>query len=252
MGKIKKIKAERKRAEVEKNLKRALSRKRFALGLVVLVVLLAVGGGGFYGYRFLNAKYKVGEKVAGYFKKKNKEGVKVEKKTYLKAPEMQINPTKKYTAKFQTSKGDFEIELLAQKAPKTVNNFVFLSKEGFYDGLIFHRVINDFMIQGGDPQGTGMGGPGYKFDDEINDVKLVKGVLAMANSGLDEAGKGTNGSQFFIVTKDAADWLDGKHTAFGRVTKGMDVVLDIQSVEVGANDRPTEEVVVKKISITEE
>ena len=114
-----------------------------------------------------------------------------------------------------TNHGPIELELFAEDAPKTVENFVKLSKDGYYDGLVFHRVIKDFMIQGGCPQGTGTGGPGYEFEDEINEHKIVRGALAMANRG-----PGTNGSQFFIVTTDAAPWLDGKHTVFGRVESG--------------------------------
>ena len=123
------------------------------------------------------------------------------------------------TATMQTTEGPIVFELFDEDAPKTVENFRKLAAEGFYDGLTFHRVIKDFMIQGGCPQGTGTGGPGYTFEDEINDHKVVRGALAMAN-----AGPNTNGSQFFIVTTDAAPWLDGKHTVFGQVSEGMDVV----------------------------
>ncbi len=154
----------------------------------------------------------------------------------------------------KTNMGDITIELLADKAPKTVENFVKLAGSGFYDGTRFHRVIKDFMIQGGDPlskdaskqQLWGTGGPGYQFADEINDVKLVRGILAMAN-----AGPNTNGSQFFIVTTAATPWLDGKHTAFGRVTAGMDVVDKIEGTPTGAADRPTSDVIVEKVTITQ-
>lgn len=247
MGKIKKIKAERKRAEVERQLKKAQQLKLISKIAILGVFVLALAGGGFYGYKILDSKYKVGSKIASVFKKETKKEEKVERKTYATAPEMKIDIKKQYTAKFETSKGNFEIELYAAKAPKTVNNFVFLAREKFYDGLIFHRVIKDFMIQGGDPQGTGMGGPGYKFEDEFNDVKLIQGVLAMANSG-----PNTNGSQFFIVTKDKTDWLDGKHTAFGKVTSGLEVVQVIEKVETGESDKPKEDVVINKITITEE
>ncbi|MBW6431849.1 peptidylprolyl isomerase [Patescibacteria group bacterium] len=159
---------------------------------------------------------------------------------------MQIDISKEYIANFETNKGNFKIKLYTKDAPKTVNNLVFLSREGFYDGLTFHRVIKDFMIQGGDPNGDGTGDPGYKFEDEINDRKLVKGVLAMANSGPD-----TNGSQFFIVTAEATDWLDGKHTAFGEVIEGLDVVMSIQEVETGENDKPASPVVINRIEIIE-
>src|SRR3954449_7591830 len=134
-----------------------------------------------------------------------------------------------------TNHGAIEIELYEDDAPKTVENFVKLARDGFYDGVIFHRVIKDFMIQGGDPTGTGTGGPGYTFEDEINDKKIVRGALAMAN-----AGPNTNGSQFFVVTTGAAPWLDGKHTVFGEVIDGMDVVDAIESVPTGAGDKPLE------------
>jgi len=137
---------------------------------------------------------------------------------------MAIDPAKKYTATFNTSRGEIVCELFASDAPKTVNNFVFLAKEKFYDGTVFHRVIADFMVQGGDPTGTGRGGPGYKFEDETkaNPNKHAPGTLSMAN-----AGPNTNGSQFFITHVETA-WLDGKHTVFGNVTKGKDVVDKIQ------------------------
>src|SRR6202044_1833880 len=128
------------------------------------------------------------------------------------------------TATLTTNRGAVEVELFDEDAPKTVENFVRLSRDGFYDGVIFHRVIPNFMVQGGDPTGTGSGGPGYRFDDEPNDHRVERGVLAMAN-----AGPNTNGSQFFIVTAEACPWLDGLHTVFGRVSSGMDVVDAIES-----------------------
>ena len=137
------------------------------------------------------------------------------------------------TANMNTTSGTIEIELFDDAAPKTVENFRKLAADGFYDGIIFHRVITDFMIQGGCPEGTGTGGPGYTFEDEFNDHKVVRGALAMAN-----AGPNTNGSQFFIVTTDAAPWLDGKHTVFGQVTAGMDAVDAIEGTPTGAGDRP--------------
>jgi cyclophilin family peptidyl-prolyl cis-trans isomerase len=147
-------------------------------------------------------------------------------------------------ATMQTNHGAIEIELFDDDAPKTVENFKKLAQDGFYDGVIFHRVIGDFMIQGGDPTGTGSGGPGYQFEDEFNDHKVEKGALAMAN-----AGPNTNGSQFFIVTADACPWLDGKHTVFGRVTGGMDVVAAIDQVETGPGDRPREDVRIESVSL---
>src|SRR5437867_3239927 len=147
-------------------------------------------------------------------------------------------------ATMQTNHGMIELELFDDDAPKTVENFTKLARDGFYDGVIFHRVIQDFMIQGGDPTGTGSGGPGYQFEDEFNKRLVERGALAMAN-----AGPNTNGSQFFIVTADACPWLDGKHTVFGRVTNGMDVVDVISKVETGAADRPREDVVIERIDL---
>ena len=147
-------------------------------------------------------------------------------------------------ATLQTNHGAIDIELYDEDAPKTVENFKTLAQKGFYDGVIFHRVISDFMIQGGDPTGTGSGGPGYRFDDEFNDHKVERGALAMANMG-----PNTNGSQFFIVTADACPWLDGKHTVFGRVTSGMDVVTAIEQVETGPGDRPREDVRIESVSL---
>jgi len=148
------------------------------------------------------------------------------------------------TGTLQTNKGAIEFELFDDDAPKTVDNFLKLAREGFYDGVIFHRVIPDFMIQGGDPTGTGRGGPGYQFEDEFNDNKVVRGALAMAN-----AGPNTNGSQFFIVTAEATPWLDGKHTVFGRVTNGMDVVDEIENVDTDANDKPREDVTIERVEL---
>jgi cyclophilin family peptidyl-prolyl cis-trans isomerase len=148
------------------------------------------------------------------------------------------------TATMKTSEGDIVLELFEEDAPKTVSNFKKLASEGFYDGLIFHRVIADFMIQGGCPQGTGTGGPGYTFEDEINQHKIVKGALAMAN-----AGPNTNGSQFFIVTTEEAPWLDGKHTVFGEVRDGMDVVDRIGTTETDGRDRPVEPIGIETIEL---
>src|SRR6476619_3022317 len=144
-----------------------------------------------------------------------------------------------------TNHGSIELELFDDAAPKTVPNFVKLAQDGFYDGVIFHRVIQDFMIQGRDPTGTGSGGPGYQFEDEVNDHKVVRGALAMAN-----AGPNTNGSQFFIVTTGAAPWLDGKHTVFGQVTSGMDVVDAIEGVDTGPGDKPREDVRIESVTVS--
>jgi cyclophilin family peptidyl-prolyl cis-trans isomerase len=147
-------------------------------------------------------------------------------------------------ATMTTNHGEITLELFDEDAPKTVDNFRKLARDGFYDGLIFHRVIKDFMIQGGCPQGTGTGDPGYKFDDEINPHKVVRGALAMAN-----AGPNTNGSQFFIVTTAAAPWLDGKHTVFGEVTGGMDVVDAIEATPTDGRDRPREDARIEKLEV---
>ena len=144
-----------------------------------------------------------------------------------------------------TSEGTIELDLFDDDAPKTVENFTKLAGEGFYDGLIFHRVIPDFMIQGGCPRGDGTGGPGYSFEDEFNDHPVARGYLAMAN-----AGPNTNGSQFFIVTTEAAAWLDGKHTVFGRVASGQDVADKISTVERDGRDRPLEPVVIESLTIS--
>jgi cyclophilin family peptidyl-prolyl cis-trans isomerase len=147
-------------------------------------------------------------------------------------------------ATLHTNKGAIAIELFDDDAPKTVENFKKLAGDGFYDGVIFHRVIPDFMIQGGDPTGTGRGGPGYTFEDEINDHKVERGALAMAN-----AGPNTNGSQFFIVTTDSAPWLDGKHTVFGRVTDGMDAVDAISEADRDSNDKPRDDVTIERVEL---
>ena len=147
-------------------------------------------------------------------------------------------------ATMQTNHGTIELELYDEDAPKTVDNFKKLAADGFYDGVVFHRVIPDFMIQGGDPTGTGSGGPGYQFEDEFNEHAVVRGSLAMAN-----AGPNTNGSQFFIVTADACPWLNGKHTVFGRVTGGMGVVDAISQVDTGPGDRPRDDVTIESIDL---
>ncbi len=145
----------------------------------------------------------------------------------------------------QTSEGSFEIELFDDDAPRTVENFTKLAGDRFYDGLAFHRVIPDFMIQGGCPRGDGTGGPGYSFEDEHNEHRVERGALAMANSGPD-----TNGSQFFIVTADACPWLDGKHTVFGRVVSGQEVIDRISLVERDSRDRPLAPVLIESIELT--
>ena len=148
------------------------------------------------------------------------------------------------TANMNTTHGTIALEFFDEDAPKTVANFRKLAGDGFYDGIIFHRVIPDFMIQSGCPKGTGTGGPGYTFEDEFNEHRIVRGALAMAN-----AGPNTNGSQFFIVTTDAAPWLDGKHTVFGHVTGGMDVVDEIEGAPTGAQDRPIDPPKIESIEL---
>ena len=147
-------------------------------------------------------------------------------------------------ATLHTTAGAVTVELFDDDAPKTVENFRKLSEDGFYDGLVFHRVIRDFMIQGGCPEGTGTGGPGYTFEDEINDHKIVRGALAMANAGPD-----TNGSQFFIVTTEEAPWLDGKHTVFGKVVSGMETVDAIEQQPTDARDKPVEDAKIERIEL---
>jgi cyclophilin family peptidyl-prolyl cis-trans isomerase len=171
------------------------------------------------------------------------------KKTYDAAPDMKLETGKKYSAIIETSQGNITVDLYEDETPKTVNNFVFLSNENFYDGLIFHRVIGNFVLQGGDPKGDGTGGPGYEFEDEIvSSITFKPFVLAMANSGPD-----TNGSQFFITTRNSSSsHLNGKHTIFGEVTDGFDVVDKIAAVNVDSNDTPLTDVVIENIQIVVE
>ncbi len=162
---------------------------------------------------------------------------------------MTIRMENSYTATLSTNEGDMVIELFAEQAPKTVNNFVFLARDGYYDGVIFHRVISGFMIQGGDPLGTGTGGPGYSFEDEIDPSLAFDsvGLLAMANRGV---GTSTNGSQFFITVVPTPH-LNGNHTIFGRVTSGQDVAIEISKLPTGPGDRPRDDVVIQSIQIEE-
>ncbi|MEO6350357.1 MAG: peptidylprolyl isomerase [Candidatus Limnocylindrales bacterium] len=166
-------------------------------------------------------------------------------KSYPNAPAMTIDPARRYTAKIKTSAGEMTAELYPKDAPNTVNNFVFLARDGFYDGVIFHRVIKGFMIQGGDPTGTGTGGPGYKFRDEPVNKKYDRGILAMAN-----AGPNTNGSQFFVMHADYG--LPPNYTIFGKLTEGHDTLDKIASAQVGRQDRPDEPVKIQNVEISEE
>ena len=167
------------------------------------------------------------------------------KQKFSEPPEMGIDPSKRYTATMETSMGTIVIALDAVKAPKTVNNFVFLALHHYYDGIIFHRIIKGFVCQGGDPGGNGMGGPGYRFEDELPKPGQYQiGSLAMAN-----AGPNTNGSQFFLVTREHCDWLDGKHTVFGKVTKGYEVVEKIDGTPVDGRDRPQEPQIIESVEL---
>jgi len=163
---------------------------------------------------------------------------------YANPPEMVIDPAKTYTATIETSAGTMTAELFASEAPRTVNNFVFLARDGFYDDVIFHRVINGFMIQGGDPDGSGRGGPGYQFDNEDVAREYLRGTLAMAN-----AGRNTNGSQFFVMHADYA--LSPDYTIFGKLSAGEDVIDAIANAPKGAQDRPVQPVAIKSVTITE-
>jgi cyclophilin family peptidyl-prolyl cis-trans isomerase len=149
-------------------------------------------------------------------------------------------------ALLRTNHGEIALDLYPEDAPKTVDNFTKLARDGFYDGIIFHRVIPDFMIQGGDPTGTGSGGPGYSFEDEFNQHKVERGALAMAN-----AGPNTNGSQFFVVTADSCPWLDGKHTVFGKVTSGMDVVDAISALPRDSRDKPDQDAIIESVEVAD-
>jgi len=249
LGKIKKIKAERRRAKVQSELKRKNNINK-ALKFSFLFLLFVAGiVSGYFGYNKLSQGDNIFNKLPFMGGKENQVDQTnnvTERKTYESAPEMQIDVNKEYIANFETNKGNFSVRLFPKEAPKTVNNFVFLSREGFYNGLTFHRIISDFMIQGGDPAGDGTGGPGYKFEDEKVQRSHVRGTLSMANSG-----PNTNGSQFFIVTAENTNWLDGKHTIFGEVAEGLDIVMGIEGVEVDGNDKPLSPVIIKNIEIVE-
>jgi cyclophilin family peptidyl-prolyl cis-trans isomerase len=168
-------------------------------------------------------------------------------RSWRRPPDIAVDPSKRYAAVFETSHGRIEADLFVEHAPATVNNFVFLARQGFYDGVTFHRVIEGFVIQGGDPEGTGRGGPGYTFPDELdNDLTYEDGTLAMANAGPD-----TNGSQFFVVTGSKGRGLPKQYSIFGRVREGMDVVGRIGSVPTDRSDRPAQPVVIERVTIEE-
>ena len=169
------------------------------------------------------------------------------KQDFKSPPDMGIDPNKRYTATLDTSLGEIVIALDAVKAPKTVNNFVFLARQGFYDGVIFHRIIQGFMCQGGDPEGSGRGGPGYRFEDELPKPREYQiGSVAMAN-----AGPNTNGSQFFLVSGPSGTGLPPQYSLFGQIVKGLDVLDTMQRVKTGGGDRPVEDVVINSVAITE-
>src|SRR6186997_284008 len=165
-------------------------------------------------------------------------------KQYSAPPPLTVDATKKYTAKISTTAGDMTAELFPGDAPRTVNNFVFLARDGFYEGVIFHRVISGFMIQGGDPTGTGTGGPGYRFEDEPVSKRYTRGTLAMAN-----AGPNTNGSQFFVMHADYG--LPPNYTIFGKLTSGEDVLDKIATAQTGSQDRPSQPVSIQSVTISE-
>ena len=166
---------------------------------------------------------------------------------WSKAPELAIDPAKRYTGTLETSKGSFEVEFYPDGAPKTVNNFVFLARWHYYDGIIFHRIIKGFVCQGGDPEGTGRGGPGYRFEDELpKPGRYEIGSMAMAN-----AGPNTNGSQFFLISGNDGARLPPQYSLFGKVVSGLDIVEAMQSVPTGSGDRPKEDVVIHSVTVTE-
>src|SRR5215212_7151742 len=173
------------------------------------------------------------------------DGSAAKQQDFKSAPEMGIDPSKRYTATLDTSLGEIVIALDAINAPQTVNNFVFLASHHYYDGVIFHRIINGFMCQGGDPTGTGRGGPGYRFDDEPVKQRYQVGSVAMAN-----AGKNTNGSQFFLISGQSGVQLPPQYNHFGQIVKGLDVLEAMQSVKTGRNDRPREDVTINSITIS--
>ena len=245
MGKIKKIKAERKQAKIVREMAKARRKKIFLRSALVAFFCLVLIFGGV----IVNKKYPNILKLAT---EKSEATTTTKVKKYDSYPSMDIDQNKKYLASLTTNKGNFEVELNAQEAPKTVNNFVFLAREGFYNDLTFHRIVKDFMIQGGDPSGDGSGGPGYKFDDEPVTGDYNPGILAMANSG-----KNTNGSQFFIMTGDySGGKLPKDYVIFGQVINGMETVTKIAETPVEQSDsgemsKPLEKIIIEKIEIKE-
>jgi len=246
MGKNQKIKLERKLENIKREKKKKERNRKIVKSSLILFTVLVLCAVGFLGYKKFAPKTNTKDTA----NKSNEVKKEVNVKKYDKAPEMTIDVNKKYTAVMKTDKGDITIELDAKNAPKTVNNFVFLSQKGFYDGLTFHRIIKDFMIQGGDPNGDGTGDPGYKFDDEPIVKDYLPGTLAMANSG-----PNTNGSQFFIMTGDySGGKLPKNYVIFGNVVSGMETVGKIAQTPVesgGEGSKPKEKVIIDSIIIEE-
>lgn len=247
MGKSQKLKEQRKLEGLQKELKKEARwrlARSIASGVSVGVIL---GSLAFLGVKTMNLKLFPQKKTDTTTKT-----YKTEERKYSQAPEMQIDTNKTYIAKFETAQGNFEVTLAAKDAPKTVNNFVTLVKDKFYDGLTFHRIVKDFMVQGGDPEGTGTGGPGYKFDDEPVVGDYTQGTIAMANSG-----KNTNGSQFFIMTGDySGGKLPKNYNIFGHVSSGIESVMKLNGLSTvdngsGEQSKPTDKVVITKITIEE-
>jgi len=253
MGKNQKLKEQRKIDRVRKQLTKEKKLKLSGLVFVGIILGIIVGTGVYFGT--LGLKNWFGSNNNNKTKQVDSSKLKTYKKgehVYTQAPDMQIDTSKTYVAKFETIDGNFDVTLNAKDAPKTTNNFVVLAKDGFYDGLTFHRIVKDFMIQGGDPDGTGSGGPGYKFDDEKFSGDYTVGTIAMANSG-----KNTNGSQFFIMTGDySGGKLPKDYIIFGKVTSGLDVVTKIGATETkagsgGENSTPVSKVTINKVTIEE-
>jgi len=251
MGKAQKLKEQRK-LDREQKIAKKKSRKRLIIRIIVGIFLLVIIASLlFFGRTYIKNNWFNKEKASKNEQTKEKEVKNTEKK-YDKAPEMIIDKNKKYSADIETSKGNFKVELDAKNVPIAVNNFVFLSKNNFYDGLTFHRIVKDFMIQGGDPKGDGTGDPGYKFNDEKIVGDYSPGTLAMANSGAN-----TNGSQFFIMTGDYSNGkLPKNYVIFGKVISGMDIIKNIEETPTsnnggGEQSKPNEKVVINKITIEE-
>ncbi|MDD5692955.1 MAG: peptidylprolyl isomerase [Patescibacteria group bacterium] len=251
MGKAQKLKEQRKIVKLEKEKRKKNRRKLIYRGILGLFFVIIITSGVFFAATYAKTNWFNQKKSA------NNSDLKVDKvansrKTYSKVPEMKIDSNKKYIAQIETNKGSFKAELDAKNTPITVNNFVFLSKEKFYDGLTFHRIVKGFMIQGGDPKGNGTGDPGYKFNDEKIVGDYTPGTLAMANSGTN-----TNGSQFFVMTGDySSGKLPKNYVIFGKVISGMEVVQKIAAIPTndngqGEQSKPKETVTINKISIEE-